>query len=311
VVVTFSFTLSFYFFLFEQGEIRVVLFSKDVEEKFPSFSVGKVYTISGGTVKQAFGAGDRYELSFKEGTTCEEVEMDLEGKEEPFVVSRIADLAGMAKDTVVNVIGVVRKVGEPRTFPEKREVEIIDSSQRACLVTLWGGHSQTEAKEGDILLLREVKISESRGLSLTTNAASRVLVNPERQETTDLRVWATEADLSSGPLIGGGRPVMKLAEIEKAGIVAATITKIFYDRKMTFSREEKLQLVVKVDMKEAQGPLFSVSGSKCSLLFIFFSFDRSPTFSSFLKCSTLMPTCSLERPPKRSRSFRMRAISKQ
>lgn len=258
----------------------MVLFTKDVNEKFVLFQAGKVYCISGATVKQAFAKNDHFELHFKDATTCEEVEMDLDAKEELFEVTKVANLAGMAKGTVVNVWGVLRKIGEPRVFPEKREVEIIDSTGIACVVTLWGGHVQTEMRHGDVVLLRDVKVSTALGLSLSASTASRVIVNPEKQETSDLRHWAAGADLSNGPLVGGERQAVSLAEIEKSGNVAVTVTKVFYDRNMVFTREEKMQLVVRMDLQEGKGQHFSVSGL-CSLFFFLFLPFLSFSFSFF------------------------------
>ena len=61
-----------FFFFFSQGEIRMVFFKEAVSEKFQAFQEGKVYTISKPVAKQAFGNSLKFELQWKEETTCEE-----------------------------------------------------------------------------------------------------------------------------------------------------------------------------------------------------------------------------------------------
>ena len=71
--------------------------------------------------------------------------MEVEAKEELFERDYPLDnLIGKAKDAIVNGSSIIRRLGEPRYIPEKKDVEIIDSGAVACLYTLWGGFSLLE-----------------------------------------------------------------------------------------------------------------------------------------------------------------------
>ena len=76
-----------FFFFFSQGEIRMVFFKEAVSEKFQAFQEGKVYTISKPVAKQAFGNSLKFELQWKEETTCEELDWDVVVKVEPVVTT--------------------------------------------------------------------------------------------------------------------------------------------------------------------------------------------------------------------------------
>jgi len=154
---------------------------------------------------------------------------------------------------LVNVLGVVRKVGASAASLEKKELEITDSADGACLLTLWGILSKVDFAEGDVVLVHDAKVSDFKSVSLASTVVSQVLVKPPGQEESNLRAWAKDANLSLGPLVDGRRGFTKFREIVKSGMVRGSITKLYYDRKMTFSKDEKLQAVVRLAMKEPEG----------------------------------------------------------
>ena len=88
-----------FFFFFSQGEIRMVFFKEAVSEKFQAFQEGKVYTISKPVAKQAFGNSLKFELQWKEETTCEELDLDVVVKVEPVVTTPLSTLPSLAKNS--------------------------------------------------------------------------------------------------------------------------------------------------------------------------------------------------------------------
>ena len=110
----------------------------------------------------------------------------------------------------MNVLGVVRKVGASAASLEKKELEITDSADAACLLTLWGVLSKVDFAEGDVVLVHDAKVSDFKSVSLASTVVSQVLVNPPGQEAINLRAWAKDANLSLGPLVGGRKGIHQM-----------------------------------------------------------------------------------------------------
>ena len=109
----------------------------------------------------------------------------------------IASITEMEKDTLVDVIGVIKELEDvtPFTFKDgkvssRRPVIIADESDASIKLTLWGAKAEDpEITQGVILSIKGAKISDYGGKSLTLSAQSGLEKNPDRPETFRLQMW--------------------------------------------------------------------------------------------------------------------------
>lgn len=136
----------------EESTIRCTFFNKAVDIFYPVIKENHVYTVSHGTLKPAnrkFNSGAHpFELHLGEDADIQWVASD-----DPTIplkpqapVTPIAELAALPKQTSVSICGVLlhvsdlsevitRSTGQPRA---KREFSVLDDSNVAIDVTLWG-----------------------------------------------------------------------------------------------------------------------------------------------------------------------------
>ena len=139
----------------DSGEIRITAFKDQCDAFFDKAVVGKVYFISNCSVKNAnkqySKLNNDYELTFKDNGTfdlCEDNTDDIPCINYNFV--KISDLGSVAKDSYVDVMGVVKTAGEAVKLTTKagkdltkREVTLVDMSKHEVTLTLWGSTAET------------------------------------------------------------------------------------------------------------------------------------------------------------------------
>lgn len=188
-------------FLDETGEIRATGFNSEVDSLFETLQEGKVYYISKCRVnmakKQFSNINNDYELAFSRETEIEECEDDSVPKVNFNFVS-LADLANIEKDAIIDVLGVIKEVGELDGIVskntgkpyQKRDISIVDSSNSWVRCTIWGASAKTWDHPPDtIVALKGIKVGDYGGKSLSMLNSSSMLANPDIEEAHALRGW--------------------------------------------------------------------------------------------------------------------------
>jgi replication factor A1 len=127
-----------------------------------------------------------------------------------FEFKPISGIQEMERDTTCDVIGVVREIGplgsiitkkDQKTL-SKRDVTLEDSSGCSIRLTLWG----KEAEEfGDrpgyhpVLALKEARVSDYSGRTLSTTIGGRLLINPDISEAHAARGWFDSQGMHTTP----------------------------------------------------------------------------------------------------------------
>lgn len=189
----------------ESGEIRATAFKEQAEKYFSLVEVDKIYYISRGQLKPAnkqFNTlKNDYELTFGNDTVMQECAAEELGNvpavKYDFVP--IADLAALEANRTADVVAVCRDVGDVFRFTAKtsgkemvkREITLVDSSNAAIGLTLWGAEAETFDGCGQpIILVKNGRINEFQGgKTLSLSGGSVMKVNPDIPEGHKLRGW--------------------------------------------------------------------------------------------------------------------------
>uniref|UniRef100_A0A0R3RIM8 Replication protein A subunit n=1 Tax=Elaeophora elaphi TaxID=1147741 RepID=A0A0R3RIM8_9BILA len=209
----------------EGGCIRIAAFD-DVAEKFYSvIQKGSMFYVSGGTVKQAnkrFNTtGHDYEVTIRndsEVLPC----LDREKIEQPKLSLSIVRLCNISNHIgePVDIIAIVEKVNDIMQVTarntgaqlEKRDIILIDTSETEITLTFWGEQARTYDKEieGQTIGIKGAFVKEFNGsLSLSTGNSSRVELNMDCAETTNLYRWYRET-----------RPSVQARNLTTAGLTS-------------------------------------------------------------------------------------------
>ncbi len=217
------------------GEMRIVAFNAQADKWYEVIERGRVYLISKGAVKPA---DKRYSLLKAEYEVTLTAYSVIKPVDEPvdeqaagaiplmrYNFKSLSEVVGMTAGTTIDVIGVVRTVGELESFVArntgrqmaKRVVTIVDRSLYEARLTLWaGGHAEAfSANVGEVVALKSVRVDEFKGKTLSTGGSTVVDVEPAGLAEVDvLRQWyhgaaqgAAEAFKSLGGSVGATRPL--------------------------------------------------------------------------------------------------------
>jgi replication factor A1 len=179
------------------GQIKVACFSECVDIFYPMFEVGKVYTISKGSVKMAnkqySNSTSDYEIHLEKTS---EVNMILDDHTPQyfFKFTKIGELA--LSTHLFDVVGVAKEVYPVTSVTirstqkevSKRDIMLLDDTGSIRL-TLWGQKASLDFGQTPIVAAKAVKVGEYNGLTLSTVVSSQVVINPEIAEAYELRGW--------------------------------------------------------------------------------------------------------------------------
>ena len=155
----------------DSGEIRVTAFKEQCDQFFDKAIVGKVVYISNCSVKNAnkqySKLNNEYELTFKDNGMMELAEDTGDIPTVTYNFVAINDLTGCAKDSNVDVIGVVKVSGDATTITTKagkelvkREITLVDKSSTQVTLTLWGSTAETfDPSYNPIVAAKGVRVS--------------------------------------------------------------------------------------------------------------------------------------------------------
>ncbi|XP_041664731.1 replication protein A 70 kDa DNA-binding subunit [Cheilinus undulatus] len=185
----------------ESGEIRLTGFNQEVDKFFSLIEVGKVFYISKCSLKMAnkqyTSVKNDYEMTLNGESTiipCED-SSDVPMVQCDFV--SIGDLESRERDSVIDVIGVCKGVGEvtrqttkSNREVSKRTIDLMDMSGKVVTATLWGETAEAFDGSGQpILAIKGAKLSDYGGRSLSVSYSSTLMINPDIPEAYKLRGW--------------------------------------------------------------------------------------------------------------------------
>lgn len=198
----------------ETGELRVTAFNAEAERWYETIERNKVYLISKGSVKAAnkrfSSLNADYEVTLNAGSIIEPVEgLDSEASipRLRFKFIPLAEVENLPAGTTVDVIGVIRSVGEPETLLSKRtskemikrDVTLVDASLAEGRLSLWHETAAAFAGlPGEILALKGALVGEFKGKTLSTTNSTVLDIEPEGvDEAAVLRSWWSKAGASA------------------------------------------------------------------------------------------------------------------
>lgn len=193
----------------ESGEIKVTCFGDAADMFFPIFEVGKIYQISKGQIRMAqrqfSTVQNDYEIYLDktsqviwmpEGPNNKNASKIPKAK---YNFVQFSNLGACQKDEIIDVIGIVKQLGELSQITtkatqkqlDKRDLTLVDMSLYSVRITLWGKQAE-EASEWNgepVLALKGVKVSDFNGRTLSTLGSSTISINPDMKESHELRGW--------------------------------------------------------------------------------------------------------------------------
>ncbi|KAI0672914.1 replication factor-a protein [Trametes maxima] len=216
----------------DSGEIRATGFNAAVDALFERIQEGKVYYISKAKVnlakKKFNNVNNEYELTLERNTEVVECTDDADVPAVKFSFVPIAGLEGVAKDSLCDIIGIVKDIADVTTITSKatnremtkRELTMVDTSGFSVRLTLWGKQAeQFSADVNSVIAFKSVKVGDFQGRTLSMSSASSFYVDPDIPEAHHLRGWydATGNEQSyqshTNAMQSGGGPNFDRAEI--------------------------------------------------------------------------------------------------
>lgn len=195
----------------ESGEIRATGFNDQCEALYEVFQEGGVYYISSPcrvqmAKKQFSNVNNDYELTFERETQVEKAEGSDDVPQVRFNFTNIADLQTVEKDTTIDVVGVLKDVGEVNQIVskttskpyDKRELTLVDDTGYSVRMTIWGKTASSFTVNPEaVVAFKGVKVSDFDGRSLSLLSSGTMSVDPDLPEAHKLRGWYDNAGQSA------------------------------------------------------------------------------------------------------------------
>jgi len=202
-------------------DVKATFFKEAVDKFFDFIEEDRVYTFSGGRLKVANMQWNRcksqFEITFDQNS---EIHLDQGGQDDirdSYEFVRIADIEQSQPGDHVDILGVVKNVGEIATILSKKsgkeltkcELTVEDDSGADITVTMWGDtaqNAQSKFSGNPLVAFKRARVSDWGGRTLSGDGFS---INPNIPEAQNLSKWWQANDgksptrsLSSG---GGNR----------------------------------------------------------------------------------------------------------
>mmetsp|Transcript_45999 Transcript_45999/g.80835 ORF Transcript_45999/g.80835 Transcript_45999/m.80835 type:complete len:792 (-) Transcript_45999:116-2491(-) len=220
----------------EGGETRGTFFGSAVDNFYEMLQEGQTYNFSGGRVKQADKRWCQceHEITFDENTVITPVEATADRPKMVFDFKKLDCLESVQVGTSVDVAAVVIEVDPPSEVNLKAggtklrmNVTLMDDSATTCRLTLWGEQTEKAWREGEVVLLKGLKVGDFGGRSLsagfgTVFAVGRDAMAEGHPRAQELASWfaeqgsgarGTAKSISSAGGGGGNKPPQNIAEM--------------------------------------------------------------------------------------------------
>ena len=184
------------------GDVRVTGFTETYNEHYDKLITGRVYTISGGTLKPKNERWNTtthsFEITLNRGCTLEEAE-DPDDQSIPKYsfnfINTIADIEQVQEEGKVDVLGVIVECGEPNTFTAKSGREMTkrvmllgDQSGSSIECTVFGSPDKQLA-QGMAIAIKAAKVGSWNSKSLTLWGDGPITTHPDLPAAHALLGW--------------------------------------------------------------------------------------------------------------------------
>ncbi|KAI0179132.1 replication factor-a protein [Hypoxylon sp. FL1284] len=187
----------------ESGEIKATGFNEQCDQYYDILQEGQVYYISNPcrvslAKKQFTNLPNDYELTFERDTVIEKAEDQSSVPQVRFNFVSIQELQSVEKDATVDVVGVLKEVGEVSQITakstgkpyDKRELTLVDDSQFSVRLTIWGKLANSFSTQPEsVVAFKGVKVSDFGGRSLSLLSSGTMSVDPDIEEAHRLKGW--------------------------------------------------------------------------------------------------------------------------
>lgn len=189
------------------GEIRVTMFSDEIDRFYGNLNVGDVYLIKGGKLKLSNPSfnhlNHKFEITLDHSSVIQKIENDSTLPLLNIDPVPISNLSECFDDASVDVVGVISNIypeitGNSEKFNKayiKRNVDLCDfseNSKRTVTLTIWGDKATNFSNEysiGDIIAVTKCKKGSYNNVSLSTRFFSQIIKNPAIEQANSLRMW--------------------------------------------------------------------------------------------------------------------------
>jgi replication factor A1 len=228
----------------DSGEIRATGFNDQCDALYDLFQEGQVYFISSPcrvqiAKKQFSNLSNDYELTFERDTVVEKAEEEAGVPQVKFSFTQISDLQSTEKDSTIDLIGVLKEIGETSQITskttnkpyDKRDLTLVDDTGYSVRLTIWGKTASTfDQPPETVIAFKGVKVSDFGGRSLSLLSSGSMTNNPDIPEAHKLKGWYqsagrdenfnTHANVTSTVTGAGGSrdPMKTIAQIKDDGL---------------------------------------------------------------------------------------------
>ncbi|ROV98558.1 hypothetical protein VSDG_04280 [Cytospora chrysosperma] len=187
----------------ESGEIKATGFNEQCDQYYDLLQEGQVYYISNPcrvnlAKKQFSNLPNDYELTFERDTVIEKAEDQSNVPQVRFNFCQIGKLQEVEKDTTVDVVGILKDVGEVSQIVskttqkpyDKRELTLVDDTDFSVRVTIWGKTATNfDAPPESVVAFKGVRVGDFGGRSLSLLSSGTMAVDPDIPEAHRLKGW--------------------------------------------------------------------------------------------------------------------------
>ncbi|KAI8800927.1 hypothetical protein BJ742DRAFT_49410 [Cladochytrium replicatum] len=187
----------------QSGEIRASAFGDAVVQHYDTLQPNHVYYIAPpakvktANKKYAGNVANDYELALEANTSitlCTDQSVVPSVK---YDFKKLSSLFEIEKDAQIDVIGVVKDVGDINEIVtraqkpiKKRDLTIVDDSEFQVRLTLWGNQAESfDGTDHPIVCVKGAKVGDYGGRSLSLLSSATMQTNPDISECHVLRGW--------------------------------------------------------------------------------------------------------------------------
>ena len=191
----------------ESSEIKATGFNDQCDAFYDMLQEGSVYYISSPckvvlAKKQFTNLPNDYEMTFERDTVIEKAEDQTNVPQVRFNFCNIQELQNVEKDSTVDMVGVLKEVGEVGQITskssgkpfEKRELTMVDDTGYSVRVTIWGKTANSfSASPESVVAFKGTKVSDFGGRSLSLLSSGTMTVDPDIPDAHRLKGWYDSA----------------------------------------------------------------------------------------------------------------------
>jgi len=222
-------------------DIRGTMFNETCDKYYPLIEQDKVYLFTRGKVKPGDPKWNTcksdYEITFSNDSNITPVEDDASILQETFNFKSLAKIEE-AMGTTTDVCGVITNVGDLSSIISKKSgkemtkknITLSDQSGVSVEMTLWNDDTNLIQSNhvGHILAVKEARVSDFNGVSLSTSFSGKVVLDPiNNQHANQLKGWYEKEGqnqsfhtLTQSRGGGSGRPSRRITirQIQEEGL---------------------------------------------------------------------------------------------